>query len=568
MEDLDRVESRRMRRLGLVALLLLAAPAVAAPTASAVHVRGTRSLERVLPRLALAERGEEPRLVVVLADPSVRVVAAVRRAAKALAGLKDALPPGSVVLLAEVGAKAPDPAEPQDLAAAVKAGKARSGVRNLLEAVRRVVRAGRGWRGPRHVLLVAEVGVELEEEADRTLDALRRGGWRMSVASGEAPFARPWTWRPALPPGFLLRTTGHPDHRRDTAYPGCDVPFPDTPGSWDLGLAPTAFVRAPSGKRVPRAFVLPSGFGYAHLARLCAETGGRYYLVGFAASKGKGGLNLEYDYGLMRLFEPDLRSRGEILAELPRRPLVTTIYRIWERLAQPSVGVIRRRPPISLTGPSRVSEETDTIPNRPIHLSFSGPGETVWVADTLRQRLREVEAALATLAAAIGEDRRTRTRGVPGVRHRWLAQADLMRLQLLRVRFHLGEILASLLDIREEELHNESIHLRRRTLYRGSMPERGASLPAEPRQLVFLHEAVGETERMEETYEGTPWGYAARCGELFTWDIVTHAKGGSRPVVRARSRGKKDDTPARKPRPKPSTPRPGSTGGETPTGGG
>jgi hypothetical protein len=290
--------------------------------------------------------------------------------------------------------------------------------------------------------------------------------------------------------------------------------------------------------------------------------------VGFAASKGKGGLNLEYDYGLMRLFEPDLRSRGEILAELPRRPLVTTIYRIWERLAQPSVGVIRRRPPISLTGPSRVSEETDTIPNRPIHLSFSGPGETVWVADTLRQRLREVEAALATLAAAIGEDRRTRTRGVPGVRHRWLAQADLMRLQLLRVRFHLGEILASLLDIREEELHNESIHLRRRTLYRGSMPERGASLPAEPRQLVFLHEAVGETERMEETYEGTPWGYAARCGELFTWDIVTHAKGGSRPVVRARSRGKKDDTPARKPRPKPSTPRPGSTGGETPTGGG
>ena len=211
-------------------------------------------------------------------------------------------------------------------------------------------------------------------------------------------------------------------------------------------------------------------------------------------------------------------------------------------------------------------EEAVTRPNRILKLAFTGKGDTVWVADTLRQRLDSVTSALSDLDAA-ERNYRADTRGrIRTGDHRWMAQIDLMRLQLLRVRYHVGELLATLQDLRDEDFHNEAIYLSPRTIYRGTVPVSGMSLPEEPEQLRALHEVIGELEHIEETYAGTPWGYTATLGELYTWVIVLRDKGGSRPIVRARSSGKKDKTATKKPRPRP-TPQPSSTGGGATTGG-
>ena len=280
----------RVRITGAVLLvsLLLAGAVKAAPasrSSSHLYIRGSKNLAAVL---GVAGRDVElaakkgPPLLVVLIDPSPRPAAAARTLAGLLEKLSDRVP-GSRILVAAVDGDLPPTDGPQDLDAACRAiaSEPQGGVRNLLGSVRRVVKAYRSWRGPKDILLVAEVGTSIEEEMEETLTLLRRAETRFSVVAGEAAFAQPWTWAPPRPAGFVLRLTGHPDMRRDTAYPACDVPFPDTPGAWDLGLAPTSYTLTPKHRRVGSAYKLPSGFGYYHLARLCAETGGRYYLHGF-----------------------------------------------------------------------------------------------------------------------------------------------------------------------------------------------------------------------------------------------------------------------------------------------
>jgi hypothetical protein len=556
----------------LLAALVLACSARSAWSAprssSHLYIRGSKSLSAVLDvigrdlRLA-AKKG--PPLLIVLVDPSPRPAAAARALGGPLEKLGDRVP-GSRVLVAAVDGDLPSADGPQDLDVASKAiaAGAKGGVRNLLGAVRRAAKTYRSWRGPKNLLLVAEAGTSIEEDMEETLAFLTRADMRFSVVAGEAAFAQPRTWTPARPTGFVLRLTGHPDMRRDTAYPACDVPFPDTPGAWDFSLAQTVYRLTPQHRYLPNQFKLPSGFGYYHLARLCAETGGRYFLYSFVRTRST--LRLTYDYGMMRLFAPDLRSRAAIVADLARHPLASVLYRIWRRLAEPRCGVILRSAPVAPGGPDgrlRSTEEAAISPNRVIKLYFTGKGDTVWVADTLRQRLGAVASALAALDDAVRAYRLETNGRIRSGDHRWVAQADLMRLQLLRVRFHTGEILATLNDLREEDFHNESITLSPRPIYRGTVPVPGMKLPVEPEQVRALHEVIGELEHVEETYTGTPWGYTATLGELHTWVIVLREKGKSRPVVRARSDGKgKTTRPPRK-----TSPQPGSSGGGTTTGG-
>jgi hypothetical protein len=565
-----------VRGIGAALLLSLffAGYVQAAPPAprssSHLYIRGAKSLSTVLNvvghDLGNRTRKEGPPLLIILVDPSHRPAAAFAKLAGRLEKMRDRVP-GSRVLLAPVSGALPPIDGLQDLAAACKtlAASPQGGVRNLLGSARRAVKAYRAWPGPKDMLLVAEVGVSAEEEMEETLSALKRAEFRFSVVAGEAAFSKPWSWAPPVPAGFVVRLTGHPDMRRDTAYPACEGPFPDTPGTWDLGLAQTSYRLTPKHKHLPSAFNLPSGFGYFHLARLCAETGGRYFMFGFVRSRSR--FKLTYDYGMMRLFAPDLRSRASIVSALARHPLASALFRIWGGLAEPRCGVIRRRSPIAPGGPEgrlRSTEETLTRPNRILKLSFTGKGDTVWVTDTLRGRMDSVMAALLELDSAERAYRRETGGRIRTGDHRWMAQVDLMRLQLLRVRFHMGEILATLEDLRDADFHNESISLLPRTIYRGTTPVTGMTLPAEPEQLRALHEVIGKLEHVEETYTGTPWGYTATLGELFTWVIVLHPKGESRPIVRARSGGKKDRTPAKKPRP---TTQPGSSGGGATTGG-
>jgi hypothetical protein len=548
----------------------LATLARSAPTSSAhLYVRGQKHLATIVVHVGRsldARTGEEPALLVVLVDPAPRPARATRGIPPHLAWLQRRLPEGSRIVVTAVGQTPPPLDPPQDLAGACTAiaKKPVGGARNLLGAVRRVCRTYRGWPGLREVLLVTDPGAEGEEETEDTLRVLRKTGFRFHVVAGEAAFSRPWTWSPARPTGFLVRKTGHPGGMRDTVYAGCETAFPDTPGAFDLGnwMAPVSYRLTPEHKGY-RWYVLPSGFGYYHLARLAAATGGRYFVHGYGA---KGGLNLAYDYGLLRLFEPDLRDRATILSEVSRHPLARALYRVWGRLADPGVGALRRRSPVLTGGPRLIAGEDEAVaPNRPLRLSFLGRGDAMGMADVAFRRLSEIERSLGDLESALRAHRSETGGRARSGDHRWLAQTQFLRLQLLRVRFHAGEYRASLLDIRDEDFNNQSVFLRPRTLYRGSVPVKDIELPAEARQVVRLDAVVSEIERFEETYAGTPWGVSARCGELFTFVIGTRDKGGSRPVVRTRSRGAKDETPAAKRRPAP-TPRPSSGGGGTTTG--
>jgi hypothetical protein len=544
---------------------LRAAPQ-APPSSARLYVRGSKSLTDVIEVVGkdLERRSRDGRpLLVVLVDPSPRPSDAVGAIGERLCELGDGLP-GARILVAATNGSLPPSGKPQDLVGACESfsGNGQDGVRNLLASVRRAVKVYRSWTGPKDILLVAETGVCAEEELEETLLHLDRAKVRFSVVAGEAAFAQPWSWSPPLPPGFVLRLTGHPDMRRDTAYPACEAPFPDTPAGWDAGLARTTYRLTPEHRPFGSWFKLPSGFGYYHLARLCQQTGGRYFMYGY--EKGRGRLNLGYDYGTLRLFEPDLRSRAEIMAGLARHPLASVLFKVWRRLAEPRCGVISRAPPIGPGKPGgrpRSLEEVPSRPDRPVKLRFVSESEASAVRDTLRRRREHVAWALSELDGAEREYRiGTRGRVEPGDR-RWMAQVDLMRLQLLRVRFHLGELLASLEDLSDADFDGNVIQLRPRTIYRGTTLVPGAAIPDEPEQIEALDGAIREMEHLQGTYRGTPWGLAATLGELSTWVIVIQPESGSKPQVRPRSRGGRTGTPARKP------PRPSSGGGGTTTGG-
>jgi hypothetical protein len=540
----------------ILVVLAVAVSADAAPrSGSALYFRGTKDLGAVLEieGADLAARTREgPPLLVLLVDPGWRSIRAYRAATAALASVRERLGEGAQVVVGVVG-EAPPVIHKFQVDPQIEPVR---GIRNLLGSVRRAVKVYRRWKGPKHLLLVAADGAEGEEETEGTLAMLRRAGIRLSVVTGEAAFARPWRETPPRPAGFLVRSTGHPDDRRDTMYAACDTAFPEQPGAFELDLAPGGFRWTPAGKRLPDTFFLPSGFGYYHLARLCAETGGRYYLHSFGAPGG--GIGIVYDYSVLGLFAPDLRSRAAILSDLGRCPEARALFRAWEALAKPSCGGVRRRPPVRLVkGRPRMDEEGTVKPNRGLRLDFQGRGDAMAGLDLVRERIGDVEGALDLVEKARRGEHGKKAR--PATAHRrWRAHLDLMNLQLMRLRFHLVEMERTLEDLEDEDIRNETIHLRPAPIAVGSELRPGVQFPEDWAD--FLREVLAESKRMEEAYAGTPWGYAASLGELVSFRVFTRKKGESRPVARTG-----EGTRPQPRRPKPG--RPSSSGSGAATGG-
>jgi len=541
-----------------------------------LYIRGLKNLREVVDRVAIdlevrQREAGQPALLVILVERSGAAMAHGAVAVTALPGLFEKLGPDARVVITTTGAG--DTPEPSGDVRAIAARLAElratidNKAPNVMADLRRVARAYDGWRGPRNILLLTNLGAPIEENLEGTLRALKRDGFRLSVVAGETALSRPWTATPALPPEYKLRPMGSRKDADPTMYAACDVAFPQTPDLFDVQLADTVFrifLGRFAGTKVP----MPSGFGYYHLARLCKETGGRYFTYSFVKSRAR---------TILRLMEPDLRNRAEITRSIAGNPLARAVYRAWSRLSDRQYAVIRRNAPFD-TSRMVPQGETPVMPSRPLRFSFLGKGDAFAMNDLVKKRKREVEAALRDLEKVLVKYRADNPSGVADGDGRWLAHTELMKLQLLRARFHLGEIYEAVKSLLDADYRNKTIRLAPRPMFRGVRPVRGAELPTASAQIRALHEAIGHTEYMEEHYTGTPWAYWAGLGELRRYRVIMADKGGSKPVAKSsdkdgegKGNGKKppaDKKPGKpKPAGKPDPGKPGSTSGGPATGG-
>ncbi len=102
-------------------------------------------------------------------------------------------------------------------------------------------------------------------------------------------------------------------------------------------------LRALADPSAPLLFPLPSSFPPYALARVVAETRGRYVLWSWNPG---GRTDVVYDAERCDAFPPDLRSRAEILADSRRQPIARAIYEAWNRIAADDVIVGRVTSPI------------------------------------------------------------------------------------------------------------------------------------------------------------------------------------------------------------------------------
>ena len=91
----------------------------------------------------------------------------------------------------------------------------------------------------------------------------------------------------------------------------------------------TAFVEAlQSDGLQPRSDAHPSGYGPYAQSRLAWRTGGIFFMLPSLETDLVGGEKRRYDSGVMRAYQPDLRSREEILVDGQRSPLRTLVWKI------------------------------------------------------------------------------------------------------------------------------------------------------------------------------------------------------------------------------------------------
>jgi hypothetical protein len=157
---------------------------------------------------------------------------------------------------------------------------------------------------------------------------------------------------------WLERIGPPPDYDRDSAAYNAwfDQKFllsaPPRPGGAYVpkpAPKPPDFLRAILDRvEVP----IPSGFGPYGLMRAAGSTGGCYVLWGWVQGDTA---PLHFDYGKCDLFPPDLRSRPEILADLPRRPLAQALLQAWATMADVQPGLVRQTPPLRGAVPSPIT---------------------------------------------------------------------------------------------------------------------------------------------------------------------------------------------------------------------
>jgi hypothetical protein len=427
--------------------------------------------------------------VLVVLDVTPYTARRAREIAEALAALGERRPATRAWRFARLGESPSRVFEgPGDLGPVLLASVAQdTDVRATLPALHRTVKALRD-RGAAIVYL-ADWRLEDDVGCEAFLDLLRRGGHRFGVVGGEAGFGRAWTdgfyppdrgardsrGRTKLYAEGIGRSPFGPEdprepwHGGDTAWPHLPFHVGGTPWSTrfpvELPSVPPRKAEEGAGRYAPPEggqdgepgrdgapedlqerleeghapgtlerywFPLPSGFGPYALMRLAGETGGRYVLWSWNPA---GRSDVEYDYGRVGLFAPDLRARKEIHADVARRPLARALVAAWHEIANPDAHIAYVTPPLRTDARTPVPMEEV----RGDILSFSWDTRREYEAflALAPMHLEALERAAARLRAGLAEPT------ADGVDRRYEADARLF-LHVLEVkRFQLGEALAA-----------------------------------------------------------------------------------------------------------------------------
>ena len=529
---------------------------------------------------AQAARTDDPPCLLLLVDTTASMK-------NELEALKDALEAAwtegpATLRVGVVGIRSEGYLAPTRLEAHVKSALDRQafapiqGARNVMAAVQdaaALLRAEEG-DGPRALLLVTEEGGEAEEDVEATREALFESGAAFYCIAGEAAFEHAWSQpfvaREDAALGLTERYDPSPRRiERGSLYYGSEVAYPLVPYAWEGSLAQTEFnwVRPP-------AYPVPSGFGYWGLASLAFTSGGRYFVFDFPAgtvpkAAAERRMTL-YDTSRLALLAPDLRPRSTILRALKKDARATTIVRIWEHLANEAVPLIQE---------IGCLERRGGLTSRPMRAIRSVPAYSGWLEDlddvkrvrrAVTERIQALDQALKWWHGTAGRAVTPRE-GVPDpLDERVEADFRLLGVQLRKVRFHWGELLAAVESIEPLDLNYRRVRLSPRPLFRGVRPpEPPVDLQDEDRNARLAEYVLAQAE-VAERYRDTPWALLLEKGWTTSFEkVVEILERETRETRKPPKPGEAPDpAPPSKPPPKPAPgPRPGSGAGGPTTGG-
>jgi hypothetical protein len=452
------------------------------------------------------------------------------------------------------------------------------GPKNLLDAVREAAeKLPTPATNPRAILLVSREGGDGEDDVEATRDVLLDRGVAFYSACREAGFERPWEFdfKPVEVPDLGLTQRFNPlprRHPKGEIFYGCDVPFGLVPCQWetkDLPFAQAEFQWTPGASS---RFPVPSGFGYYGLATLSWSTGGRCFVFDFrgrgGAGRGAGGRVELYDLGRLNLFAPDLRPRAEVLRDLERDRRAATILKIWDHLSDEEGPVVLDRPSLERGGSGFESRPMMPVRSQmAIDRVIETEQELQKANELAADRLKRVEKALGWWKE---EAERDAAPAKDALARRTQADFDLLGFQLLKVRFHWGEVRAALARITPDAVDG---HHRTRfapfPLTQGVMTPPGGLAFGDPVREATFAQAAASGRHLADKYRGMPWALVVERGMFFSVTTRTEEIRPPTPPPREEREAMGESRPAPKvppreppppPKPPPKGERPSSAG--------
>ncbi len=544
-----------------------------------VHVaRDLKVRADTWPVRATTPAGGPGATLVLVVDPTTSLLPELAEMAAALPDVVSEGPRGLQVGVLGASAEwtAPGPASAASGALTVLRMAPLDGPKNLLDAVREAAeRLPSPAPCPRAILLVSREGGDGEDDVETTRDLLRERGVAFYSVCREAGFERPWDldFEPVEVPDLGLTQRWNPlprRHAKGELFYGCEVAFGLVPCHWELRAAP--FAQAEFTWGGTKRFPVPSGFGYYALATLSWSSGGRCFVYNFRAPGARGKSqdpHVElYDLGFLNLFAPDLRPRSDVLKDLEKDPRAKMILKIWELLSDEEAAVILDKPSLekgsSGLSPRPLMPVRSVLDIEPIleteeHLQTS--------KEVANEHLKRIEKALDMWKTEVRKD-------VPPPREplgrRIEADFDLLGFQLLKMRFHWGEVMAAYSRITPDDVDG-----RHRTIVlpfpiaMGAVPPKERITLGDPLRETMLKEAMATGRHVTDKYRGTPWALVVEKGGFFsasphTDDIRPYA-----PPPREPPSGESEKPPPKPPPPPPPPPkgeRPSSAGDGPTTG--
>ena len=512
-------------------------------------------------------------VLLLVVDPTTSMQAEMLELRQALVAAVAEGPAGMRVGVLGAGAEYQPPGSLEDARGALTALHAfpLDGPKNLLEGVREAVSELRvPATEPRAVLCVTREGGDGEDDVEATRSLLLERGVAFYSAAPEAAFERPWEYdfKVREVPDLGLSQRFVPVSRRRSKgelYYGSEVAFGLVPYRWELPDFP--FAQTEFDWAGPGRFPCPSGFGYWCLATLSSSTGGRCFVFNFrvpgARSKADDHHVELYDLGFLNLFAPDLRPRAEVLKALEGSRKALAIVRIWDLLADETAPLVLDRATLERSGGSLAVRPMGPVRSgTDFETTYRERREVAKAREIAVERRRRAEQALGIW---LDEARREVTPSAEGRRDPLLerveADFDLLGLQLSKVRFHWGEVIAALDGIVPAVFDGERrVRLVPEPLARGVVAVRRDVRIEDGARAAAYMDVMASSRRLVTRYHGTPWALFVEKGMVFTVKARVDEPPRAEPRPMAPPVPVKPAPPPPAPKPPPPPIRPGSAG--------